>query len=157
MVPKKVKRDAREKIMLNRKTMTRTFPAQPKTRERESRQPEHMIAREQAHREELKRIHRQYAERIRQAEAACLGTKGSSSDRKPCMPISSSNIEEKPSSILPSCWRPKTLLLQATEVGAMGEKRLVQLELQRDSLRWNAGLCMTRFKRCARSTRPRAR
>jgi len=134
MVPKKVKKDAREKIMLNNKTITRTFPAQPNTRERKSRQPEHMLAREQAHREELKRIHRQYAERIRQAEAVCLEHEEKLKQQQALYANLAEQHRGETKQHTTELLAAKDLLLQATEVGAMGEKRLVQLELQRDSL-----------------------
>lgn len=135
MAANKKGKDPRAKIiMLNEKTMARRSPAQPKVGERESAQAQRIIALEQAHREELERIHRQYAERIQQVEAARLEHEGKLTQQQDLYANLGEQYRGETKQHTTELLAAKDLLLQATEVAATSEKRLVQLELQRDSL-----------------------
>jgi len=133
MVATNGKNDSRATvIMLRDKTMDRELSARTKPGERirKSAYAESLLAREQAHREELERIHLQYAERIRQLEAARLEAERRLEQQQNFH----TNLAEEAKHRTAELLSAKDLLLKSTEGAATVEKRLVDLELQRDAM-----------------------
>jgi glycosyltransferase involved in cell wall biosynthesis len=121
MVEKKGKKDPRaEVILLNDSAITQRFRARPKTGERGSAQAETIIALEQAHREELDRIHRQYAGRIQQIEAA-------TEQRLVQLELQRDNLEEERRTL-------REALQSLQEQNAIRDKAAAMLQAQRDAL-----------------------
>jgi len=118
------------------KAMRRKILAQPKTgaKERTPARTESLIALEQAHREELERAHLQYAERIRQVEAARLENESKLEQQQDFHANLAEQHRGEANNRTTELLAAKDLLLQATGRAATIENRLVQMESKRDAL-----------------------
>ena len=137
MAAKNEEQDSRATVIQFRdKAMRRKLPAHHKTgaKERTSARAESLIALEQAHREELERIHLQYAERIRQFEAARLENESKLEQQQDFHANLSEQYREEAKQRANELLAAKDLLFQATARAATIENRLVQMESQRDAL-----------------------
>jgi glycosyltransferase involved in cell wall biosynthesis len=116
--------------------MSGKLRGQPNTgaRERKSARAESIIALEQAHREELERIHLQYAERIRQVEAARLENESKLEQQQDFYANLAEQYRGETKQRATELLAAKDLLLQATTGAATIENRLVQMESLRDAL-----------------------
>src|SRR5262245_23537397 len=137
MATKNEEQDSRATVIQFRnKAMRRKLPAQPSTgaKERTPARTESLTALGQAHREELERIHLHYAERIRQVEAARLENENKLEQQQDLYANLSEQYREEAKQRTDELLSAKDLLLKSTEGAATIEKRLVQMESQRDAL-----------------------
>src|SRR6187401_2088052 len=137
MVATNGKNDSRATvIMLRDKTMDRELSARtkPGERKRQSAHAESLLAREQAHREELERIHLQYAERIRQSEAARLEAEHRLEQQQNFHANLAEQDMAETKQLTAELLSAKDLLQKITDGAAKVEKRLVAIESQRDEL-----------------------
>src|SRR5215813_6921832 len=132
-VERKAEKDSRATvIMLRDKAMGRELSARTKPGERirKSAHAESLLAREQAHREELEQIHLQYAERIRQLDAARFEVERRLEQQQNFAEQYRAEAKQHTAELLSA----KDLLLKSTEGAATVEKRLVDMESQRDAV-----------------------
>ncbi|MGH9551580.1 MAG: hypothetical protein ACRD3W_19495, partial [Terriglobales bacterium] len=116
--------------------MSPKIPAQLNRRasERESERPEIIMVLEQAHREELERTCSQYAEQIRQIEAARLESERNLKQQQDFHANLAEQYRGEVKQRTAELLVAKDLLLRAAEERATIENRLMQIESQRDAL-----------------------
>ena len=122
-------------IMLRGKAISRKLRAQPNAgaRERKSARAESLITLEQARREELERIHLQYAERIRQVEVARLEAEHRLEEQQNSHANLAEHYSTEATQRSAELLLVKDQLVKATEDAVTVEKRILDIESRPDA------------------------